>query len=94
MAMVGMEIEDKMINEFAYQTMKRGHTVRIFNVRDSDDADSDSHYKITTDMPKWKKKYVKTITIIFVILFPAWRYREFEGEDNIWVSDIWEGDVR
>ena len=85
-AMIGMEIEDRMINEFAYQTMKRGHTIKVYTIKESEDINAESHYVIKTNMSKLKKKYVKTISLIFVILSPAWNYREFEGEDDIWVE--------
>lgn len=87
-AMMGMEIEDRMINEFAYQTKKRGHTIQVRTIwKDPEDRSSDSHTKFETNMPKWKKTYVRFISILNVILCPAWRYREFEGEDDIWVDE-------
>lgn len=83
-AMIPMHIEDRMINESAYQTAKRGYIFKVQTVRGSA---GEEHYKIETNMPKLKKKYVKFISIIFVILCPAWRYREFENEDDIWMDE-------
>ncbi len=82
---IAMLVEDRMVNEFSYQTKKRGYNIRISTVKDNPDRmDSDTHYKMVTDMPKLKKGYVKIISILNVILCPAWHYREFEGEDDLW----------
>ena len=81
--MVGAEIEDRFINEYAYQVIKRGYSLRVIP-NDSPDPKSDSTYKLKTDIPKNTKRYVKMVTLINVILCPAWNYREFEGEDDIW----------
>ena len=83
LVMMGMEIEDRMINEFAYQTKKRGYWIEIRNIKNPDDP-TDSHTKIETNMPKWKITYVRIISTFFIILSPAWNYRKFEGEDDIW----------
>lgn len=81
---LGMQIEDRMINEFGYQVLKRGCTLKISIIyKNPEDPNSDTKYKFDTNMPKWKKKYVKTITVIMVILFPAWNYREYDGEDDM-----------
>jgi len=71
--MVATEIEDRYINELSYQVIKRGYTFKI-----------NTHHRITTDLPRWKKPYIKLVTLFFVILFPAWNYREFDEEDDIW----------
>ncbi|MCK4545399.1 hypothetical protein KAU43_07660 [candidate division WOR-3 bacterium] len=84
MMALGMQIEDRMLNEFGYQTLKRGYTLKASIVSiDPKDPNSDTKYKFETNMPKWKKKYVKTITVIIIILSPAWCFREYEGEDDI-----------
>lgn len=83
-SMIPMHIEDRMINESAYQTSKRGYIFKVQTVRGSE---GEEHYKIETNMPKWKKKYVKLISIFFVILCPAWNYRLFDTEDEIWVDE-------
>lgn len=81
---IGMQIEDKMLNEYGYQTLKRGYTLKANIVmKNPEDPNSDTSYKFDTNMSKFKRKYVKTITVINVILFPAWRFREYEGEDDI-----------
>ena len=85
MAMIMMDIEDRFVNEYTYQIMKRGYKVRVETVvADPTKMDSEQHYKYVYDMPKWKKHYVLPITLLNVILFPAWRIREFEGQDDVW----------
>lgn len=85
MGMIVMDIEDRFVNEYTYQIMKRGYKVRIKSIIDDPTRqDSDQHYKFISDMPKWKKSYVVPITMLFVVIFPAWRLREFEGQDDIW----------
>jgi len=79
-----MLIEDKFVNEFGYQILKRGYTLKVRTIqKNPDDPNSDIKYKFDSNIPKWKKKYLKVITIIQLILFPAWRFREYEGEDEM-----------
>ena len=85
LAMIMMDIEDRIVNEYTYQIMRRGYSVKVESVvKDETRQDSEQHYKYVYDMPKWKKSYVLPITIMNVILFPAWRIREFEGQDDVW----------
>ncbi len=79
-----MRIEDKYLNEFGYQVLKHGHTLKVSTIqKNPDDPNSDLKYKFDSNMPKWTKKYLRCITIIHLILFPAWRFREYEGEDKM-----------
>lgn len=83
-ASLGMHIDDKMLNESGYQYLKRGHDLKIsVTYKNPEDPNSDLKYKFNSNIPKWKKKYIKLIVIIQIILFPAWRFREYEGEDDI-----------
>lgn len=77
MAMIGMEIEDRMMNEMEYQTKKRGYTFEMESYRkDSNDMNSDYINEIHTNIPKGKKAWIKFISLIIVIITPAWNYRD------------------
>ena len=83
-AMLGMQIDDKMLNESGYQYLKRGYDLKIsVTYKNPEDPNSDLKYKFNSSIPKWRKKYIKLIVIIQIVLFPAWRFREYEGEDEI-----------
>ena len=83
--MLEHDIEDRIINELAYQTIKRGYTFTVNREPlDPDDFDSDYKLKIDTNLPKGKKKVVKFISLLNIMLNPAWKYREFDEEDDIW----------
>jgi len=74
--MVATEIEDRYLNELSYQVIKRGYTFKVNSKR-----------QIRTNVPRWKKPYIKLVTLFFVVLFPAWNYREFDEEDDIWEDE-------
>ena len=85
LVMLFMNIQDRIINEYTYQIMKRDYFIRVKTIiEDPTRMDSNEKIKFETNMPKWKKYYVLPITILMVILFPAWRIREFEGQDDVW----------
>lgn len=84
---LGNDIEDRMINEKAYQTIKRGYEFKIERIPvDEDDPYADYKIKIHTNMPEYKKKLVKLIAFYHLILTPAWNFREFEDEEDIWMD--------
>ncbi|MHA1807001.1 MAG: hypothetical protein ACTSX2_05455 [Candidatus Thorarchaeota archaeon] len=74
--MVTTEIEDRYLNELSYQVIKRGYTFKVNSKR-----------QIRTNVPRWKKPYIKLVTLFFVVLFPAWNYRDFDEEDEIWEDE-------
>jgi hypothetical protein len=62
-----------------------GYKVTVETVIDDETRqDSDQHYRFIYDMPKWKRIYLLPITLLNVMLFPAWRIREFDGMDDVW----------
>lgn len=89
--MIGMKVQERMINEVGYQATKRGYKI-LFKY---EVVDNDEKVKIReTDMPRHKRKIVKWISILHVLVKPAWGYREFEGEDDIndELDDSWSAD--
>lgn len=83
-AMLQMKIDDKMLNESGYQYLKRGYDLKIsVTYKNPEDPNSDLKYTFNSSIPKWRKKYIKLIVVIQIILFPAWRFREYDGEENI-----------
>lgn len=87
--MVGMEVEDRYLNELAYHSLKAGYQFKIeTTVVDPDDPISDETYKIIHDIPPVRKSWIKLISLFFVILFPAWRYRDYEGIDDIYDDEV------
>ena len=85
LALIMMNIEDRIVNEYTYQIIKMGYKVTVETVIDDETRqDSDQHYRFIYDMPKWKRIYLLPITLLNVMLFPAWRIREFDGMDDVW----------
>lgn len=79
--MIGMKVQERMINEMGYQASKRGYKILFEYVI----VNNDEKVKVKeTNIPtKFKKKMIKWISIAHVILKPAWGYREFDEEDEI-----------
>ena len=78
--MLGMKTQERMINEMGYQVTKRGYNILFKYARNN----SEEIVKLkSSDMPRWKLKIVKWISILHVLIKPAWGYREFDEEDDI-----------
>lgn len=79
--MIGMKVQERMINEMGYQASKRGY--KIFFKYEIVKNEEKVKVKETTIPTKAKKKYIKWISIAHVLIKPAWGYREFDEEDEI-----------
>lgn len=81
-----MKLEDKIMNETIYQLTKRGYSIKFYYKR------KDNDYTIAvkhTNVPKWKKPFLKLLILFQVLKAPAWWYREIDGdiEDECMPSD-------
>ena len=87
--MIGMKVQERLINEMGYQATKRGYTIFFeYVIKDKEEK---IKVKETTIPTKTKKKMIKWLSIAHVILKPAWGYREFDEEDEIdeVLNDSW-----
>lgn len=78
--MIGMKVQERMINEMGYQVTKRGHKILFEYVKDG----YEEKVKVKeTDLSIGKRKLLKWYSFIHVLLKPAWGYREYDEEDEI-----------
>ncbi len=86
MGMLGADIEETIVMEMAYHFNRLGDTVHVERISLNEDG---SDYKIKwhhNGISRWRYYRVRLIAIIGVILNPAWKYREFEGDEDLWVE--------
>lgn len=76
-----MKLHDRLYNEMIYQIVRRGYIVKVKPIGNYDE---DEKYKLESDVPKYKKRYIKVIAMCHVVLTPAWRFRVFEEEEDAW----------
>ena len=88
--MIGMKIQERMINEMGYQASKRGYKILFKYVFEGNE---EKVKVLETDIPStFRRKVIKWISVFHVVLKPAWGYREYDEEDDIdeALNDSWQ----
>jgi len=77
---LNMTMDDRIRNELGYQVTKRGYYIKFdYKTKNNESI----LYVRKTNCPKWKRFFIKIHALAFVILAPAWHYREYDEEDEI-----------
>jgi len=81
-----MNLTDRLWNETVYQTEKRGYEI-LFH-QEEDDEGYDKLVIKKSNIPRYKKPYIKVLILLNMVLTPAWRFRDgYEWDDRIYDED-------
>lgn len=90
---IPMRLEDRIINEIGYHVYKKGYHITFYRKPKGDNEFNYSLAVKETNIPKNKLKIIKYLSIIIIIITPAWGFREYDEDMDV-MDDNYKGDAK